>query len=233
MTVEPAFTPANRRSTAHSPSTPKPVAADGQRFAVRSEAMDLGPAAGLLKTKARIARKHGSWIAVTNAANEVRPNPRAWEERLIHAGVVEAGHGPAVQSQSPRSDDEVSALQRSVSHCRHLGHVWCRKVFLHDLGSVRQKLWQLAGEIQIVADNDRDRSLQNLRLIRFRSKPGERCLSIGATHPDKPCGAAVRRCRAPFQEVIDLAYQIVPYRTICPSVGGASGAKDLIKRPIV
>ena len=135
-------------------------------------------------------------------------------------------------SPNARSDDEVSALQRSVSHCRHLGHVWCRKVFLHDLGGVRQKLWQLAGEIQIVADNDRDRSLQNLRLIRFRSKPGERCLSIGATHPDKPRGATVRGCRAPFQEVINLAYQIVPYRTICPSVGGASGAKDMIKRLI-
>jgi hypothetical protein len=88
------------------------------------------------------------------------------------AGVVEAGHGPAVQSQRPRSDDEVSARQRSVSHCRHLGHVWCRKVFLHDLGSVRQKLWQLVGEVQIVADDDRHGSLQNLRLIRFRSKPG-------------------------------------------------------------
>ena len=150
---------------------------------------------------------------------------------LSTPALAEAGHGPAVQSQRPRSDDKVSALQRSVSHCRHLGHVWCRKVFPHDFGSVRQKLRQFAGEIQIVADNDRDRSPQNLRLIRFRSKPGEPCLSIGATHPDKPRGAAVRGCRAPFQEVIDLAYQIVPYRTICPSVGGASRAKDLIKRP--
>src|SRR5450631_4378978 len=193
----------------------------------------LGPATGLLKTKARIARKHGSWIAVANAADKVRLDSRAGKKDLIHASVVEARHGAAVQSQRPRSDDEVSALQRSVSHCRHLGHVWCRKVFLHDLGSVRQKLWQLVGEIQIVADNDRHRSLQNLRLIRFRSKPGEPCLSIGATHPDKPRGAAVRRCRAPFQEVIDLSYQIVLDRTDCPTVGGASGAKNLIKRMIV
>src|SRR3984957_5518947 len=166
-----------------------------------------------------IARKHGSWIAVANAADKVRLDSRAGEERLIHAGVVEAGHGPAVQSQRPRSDDEVSALQRSVSHCRHLGHVWCREVFLHDLAGVRQKLWQLAGEIQIVADNDRDRSLQNLRLIRFRSEPGERCLSIRATHPDKRRGAAVRRCAAPYQEVIDLAYKAVPSGTIYPSGG--------------
>src|SRR4051794_16995810 len=116
MTVEPASTRANRinsdsldwsyieisfrignstsarrargRSTTHSPSTRTD---GGRRPALRCSlrAMDLGPAAGLLKTKARIARKHGSWIAVTNAANEVRPNPRAREERLIHAGVVE------------------------------------------------------------------------------------------------------------------------------------------------
>jgi len=25
----------------------------------------------------------------------------------------------------------------AVSHGRHLGHAWCRKVLLHDLGSVR------------------------------------------------------------------------------------------------
>src|ERR1700704_6473787 len=105
MTVEPAFTRANRinsdsldwsyigisitvghstsarlarrRSAAHSPPTPKPMAADGQRFHRSLRSLDLGPAAGLLKTKARIARKHGSWIAVPNAADEVRPNPRA------------------------------------------------------------------------------------------------------------------------------------------------------------
>src|SRR5450631_2785327 len=193
----------------------------------------LGPAAGLLKTKARIARKHGNWIAVANAADKVRLDSRAGKKDLIHASVVEARHRAAVQSQRPRRDDEVSALQRSVPHSRHLGHVWCRKVLLHELGIVRQKLWKLAGEIQIVADNDRDGSLQNFRLIRFRSKPGERCLSVGATHPDKPRGAAVRRSWSPFHEVIDLARRIVLNRTIGPTVEGASGAKNLIKRLIV
>ena len=56
---------------------PEPMAADGQRFHCSFRSLDLGPAAGLLKTKARIAREHGSWIAVPNAADEVRPNPGA------------------------------------------------------------------------------------------------------------------------------------------------------------
>src|ERR1700720_3275922 len=76
----------------------------------------LGPATGLLKTQARIAREHGSWIAVANAADKVRLDSRAGKKGLIHASVVEALHGAAVQSQRPRSDDEVSALQRFVSH---------------------------------------------------------------------------------------------------------------------
>src|ERR1700733_11852884 len=62
--------PARRRSTAHG-------GRDGQRPHCSLRSPDLGPAAGLLKTEARIAREHGSWIAVPNAANEVRPNPRA------------------------------------------------------------------------------------------------------------------------------------------------------------
>src|ERR1700681_4122314 len=98
----------------------------------------LGPATGLLKTKARIARKHGRWMAVANAADEVRLDSRAREKGLIDAGVVEARHRAAAQSQRPRSDDEVSALQRSVSHSRRLGHAWRREEFLHGLSIVRQ-----------------------------------------------------------------------------------------------
>ena len=75
------------------------------------------------------------------AADKVRLDSRAGEKRLIHAGVVEAGHGAAGQPQRPRSDDEVSTLQRSVPHCRHLSHAWRREVLLHDLGSVRHELW--------------------------------------------------------------------------------------------
>ena len=48
-------------------------------------------------------------------------NFRARQKGLIRTGVVEARHGAAVQSQRTGSDDEVSALQRPVSHCRHLG----------------------------------------------------------------------------------------------------------------
>lgn len=140
--------------------------------------------------------------------------------------------GPQSSPNAPGSDDEVSALQRPVSHCRHLGHAWSRKVLLHDLGIVRQKLWKLAGEIQIVADNDRDGSLKNLRLILFRRKPGERCLSVGATHPNETGGAAVRRRRPPFHEIVDLAHFCVRHSTIGPAVKGASGTKDLIERGV-
>src|ERR1700724_2635762 len=116
---------ARRRSTAHFTADPEP---DGPRRA------GLGPATGLLKTKARIARKHGSWIAVANAADKVRLDSRAGKEDLIHASVVEARHGAAVQSQRPRSDDEVSTLQRPVPHCRHLGHPRRRKVLRPHVG---------------------------------------------------------------------------------------------------
>src|ERR1700734_419104 len=99
MTVAPASTRANRinsdsldwsyigisvtvwHSTSARPARRDPrlihAGRDGQRFHCSLRSPDLGPAAGLLKTKARIARKHGSWIAVPNAADEVRPNPGA------------------------------------------------------------------------------------------------------------------------------------------------------------
>ena len=119
----------------------------------------LGPATSLLKTQARIAWKRGSRIAAANAADKVRLDSRAGKKGLIHASVVEARHGAAVQSQRPRSDDEVSALQRPVPHGRHLGDPRRRKVLLHAFGSVRHKLREFGGEIQVVANDDRYRGV--------------------------------------------------------------------------
>src|ERR1700683_3992189 len=129
-----------RRSAAPSPPPPSRIVSDLLHcFHCSLRSLGLGPATGLLKTKARIARKHGSWIAVANAADKVRLDPRAGKKDLIHASVVEARHGAAVQSQRPRSDDEVGPLQRPVPHCRHLGYVRCREVFLDGLGIVRHE----------------------------------------------------------------------------------------------
>src|ERR1700685_378139 len=105
MTVEPASTRANRINSdsldwsyigisftvGHSTSARRARrrstlihgGRDGQYCSLGS--LYLGPAAGILETKARIARKHGSWIAVPNAADEVRLNSRAREKGLIHA----------------------------------------------------------------------------------------------------------------------------------------------------
>src|SRR5580700_8237616 len=101
MTVEPAFTRANRINSdsldwsyigtsitvgisKSAPVCEAPI--HGSLTGDRGRA-SLGPATGLLKTKARVARKHGSRIAVANAADKIRPDSRAGKEDIIHASV--------------------------------------------------------------------------------------------------------------------------------------------------
>ena len=87
--------------------------------------------------------------------------------------------GPQSSPSRPRSDGyEVSALCNVPFRIAVTSATpGAAKYFCMTSASVRQKLWQLAGEIQIVADNDCDRSLQNLRLIPGSApSPAKRCL---------------------------------------------------------
>src|SRR5689334_13294523 len=54
-------------------------------------------------------------IPVTEIAQKVRLDVCACEELLVHAGIVEARHRPAIEPQRARRHDEVSALQRAVA----------------------------------------------------------------------------------------------------------------------
>src|ERR1700733_7027109 len=52
-------------------------------------------------------------------ANEIRLDRGAAEERGIDLGVVEPGHGSAIEAERSGSQDEVGALQRGVAHHDH------------------------------------------------------------------------------------------------------------------
>src|SRR4029453_15010021 len=100
MTVAPASTRANRinsdsldwsyigisitfwNSTSVRDGGPRLIHRRPRKAAARR--VGLGPATGLLKTKARVAWKHGSRIAVANAADKIRPDTRAGKKDLIH-----------------------------------------------------------------------------------------------------------------------------------------------------
>src|SRR4030088_1824301 len=145
------------RSTSASPACPRCVPASGQSSpgmvhsissATNASRPCLSPRPIAAKksftiwTFSRVLIKTSPFLGsiVSDAADEVRLDSRTREKGLIYADVVEARHRAAVQSQRPPSDDEVSALQRSVSHSRRLGHAWRHKEFLHGLSIVRQKL---------------------------------------------------------------------------------------------
>ena len=75
-----------------------------------------------------------TWIAVSKIAQEIRLDvtfrkelriaAETWlpcgKELLIHLGVIEAGHRPAVEAERSCGEDQVSALQAGISLGGHL-----------------------------------------------------------------------------------------------------------------
>jgi hypothetical protein len=46
------------------------------------------------------------------------------KELFVHLGVIEAGHGSAIETERARSHDQVCALQAGIALCSRFHHVW-------------------------------------------------------------------------------------------------------------
>src|SRR5487761_2690581 len=69
----------------------------------------------LVECGPRAARHDFRWIAVAEAAQEIRPYAGATEKLGIHLGIVEAGHRAAVKTDRAGGEDEIAALHRTVA----------------------------------------------------------------------------------------------------------------------
>src|ERR1700744_5132702 len=70
--------------------------------------------ADFLEGEARIARGLDR-LGIPEADQEVGPPSSPIEEKLVDPGVIEAGHGPAVEPEQARGDQQVAALQAAVA----------------------------------------------------------------------------------------------------------------------
>src|SRR5436309_2764379 len=68
--------------------------------------------ARFVEGKARRARMELRRVAVAKIAEEIGFNRRAGEERGVDLRIVEAGHWAAIETQRPRRQHQVRALQR-------------------------------------------------------------------------------------------------------------------------
>jgi TPR repeat protein len=64
----------------------------------------------LLEAKPRIARGQRGGVAVAQAANEIGLDVGLGEELAVDSGVVESGHGTAIQSERARSEYQIASL---------------------------------------------------------------------------------------------------------------------------
>src|SRR5467141_5132268 len=101
---------------------------------VSSALSRLQERACLVERQPRESRLPRAWITVPKVAEEIRfdvpfreellltseTGLAGGKELLVHLGVIEAGHGPAIETERPRGHDQVRALQAGIPlHGRH------------------------------------------------------------------------------------------------------------------
>src|SRR6266542_1495132 len=78
------------------------------------------------------------------------------EELLVDAGVAKAGEGTAIQSESARGHDEVSALQAGVAAGRNLDELGIGGKEAAHARVAREELGELLMEPEVIGDDGRD-----------------------------------------------------------------------------
>src|SRR5262245_22271100 len=81
---------------------------------------DLNDLARFVEFEPRAAVKYLRPIALSQVAQEVRFDGRAREELCVDARIPEAGHRSGVDTERPRGDDEVGALERAIAQRSNL-----------------------------------------------------------------------------------------------------------------
>src|SRR5438132_5323701 len=86
----------------------------------RSRCDPLKDAAGFVEAEARVTRKQLAGIAVTEIAEEIGLPFAVRKEFGIDPLLVESGHRPAIETQGPRCEHQVSALHGAVAERRFM-----------------------------------------------------------------------------------------------------------------
>ena len=101
-------------------------------------------------------------VTIAEVADEIRLDCSIREECSVDAGIVEAAHRPAIQSQRAGGEDHVAALQGRIAEGVLLDHGRLAGKPVPRIGVVREQLDHLLVEFEVIADDHRDRGGQRL-----------------------------------------------------------------------
>src|ERR1700758_3366971 len=130
--------------------------------------------------------------------------------------------GPQSSPSAARRDNQIGALKAAVAKSGRLRDQGIGIIRLHILAARRKQLRQLFGEVQIVANDDRDRRRQDLWRIGGRGKSRKPALALGTPDPHKTRRATIPRSRPEFHQIIQLTQLLFGHRLLGPPVTRAA-----------
>jgi hypothetical protein len=96
-----------------------PAVSKARRQRARSEYL-----AGILEIQARCARVQLAGVAIGQIAQKVRLKPAVGKKLSVDHVPIEAGHGPAVETDCACGKNEISALQGTIAERSLLDQHW-------------------------------------------------------------------------------------------------------------
>src|SRR6266849_8081669 len=117
--------------------------------------LDLQHYRGFVELQARIAREQLALVSVAEVADKICFPLAVRKEFRIEFIRVEAGHRPAIQPQSARSQDEIGSLQGAIAEGSFVNQgLVPDKIGTHIV--LRKKLGKIFVEFRVPGDDDRD-----------------------------------------------------------------------------
>ena len=138
------------------------------------------------------------------------------KELLVHLGLIEARHRPAVETERARRHDQVRALQAGVAFCGDLDHLRVALEELRHSRIVRKQVRQVDVELQIVRDDDRHRGGHRLFDIERGERGSKPFLGFRGAEKREARGARIRAGRTPFEQLVEIVERRVGDRPRLP-----------------
>jgi len=170
----------------------------------------------------------GGGVTVADVDEEVGFEAAIGEELGVDFGVIEAGHGAAVEAEGACGEDEVGAAESGVSVGVGAGEVLFGGIGeeVGEFGVLGEEFWDVLVEFLIVGNDGGDGGSHGFVDVAGHEEGFEAFLGLGGFKEDDAHGVGVGGGGAEFGEVVDFAEEGVRDGFGEPGVVGAGGAEE-------
>lgn len=170
-------------------------------------------------------------VAITQIAKKIYMAIAVGKPVGINCFGIEARHRSAIQSQRPRCEDKITALERGISHGGLLGvgALLLADEQVFEVRRMREQRIKPLVKFVFIGENRNNRRRHCLGAITLHQHRLQRPLRRLRLQEQYPQRRTIRTRRSPLHLIVEIVQDIVTDGLVLPRIMGARAAKQLLK----